>query len=205
MKVNKHIIRYLLYALGTAVLFKVFMAMFLYNRLIDEEHFLHISHGQLEIELQKRGNIYKKTAHAVDTYVETERRLSNLLIELNGAIRTRAGINSTETKDKQDEIAMLLGKLRALAEASPDLTAKGPYIYFMETIMKAEQGVVLARLHYNDAVAEYNTFLRLFPYNITAWLHGFKKAQFNAADKGAEMVPVVARLDFTHAFDKGEK
>ncbi|MBF0554236.1 MAG: LemA family protein [Nitrospirae bacterium] len=213
MTANNKGIKYLLYAAGALLVIRIVSDIFLYNRLIDEEHFLHISHGQLEIELQKRKNIYKKAAFAVDTYVETEKRLFNLLIELNGAIRVGAGINiagspdtKPNTKKAQDELAYLISRLKALAEASPDLKAKGPYIYFMETIWKAEQGVVLARLHYNDAVAQYNIFLRLFPYNLAAAAHGFKKAQFNAADKGADIVPVVARLDFTTTmFGKGDK
>ncbi len=205
MTANNRGLRYLLYAVGAILLIKIVSDILLYNRLIDEEHFLHISHGQLEIELQKRKNIYKKAAFAVDTYIETEKRLFNVLIELSGAIRAGAGINVAETRQMQDEVADLVGRLKALAEASPNLKAKGPYLYFMQTICKAEQGVVLARLHYNDAVAEYNTFLRLFPYNLAAWTHGFKKAQFNTADKGADIVPEVARLDFTNMFDKGDK
>ncbi|MCG6552107.1 MAG: LemA family protein [Candidatus Magnetominusculus sp. LBB02] len=198
-------IRYAAYTVGAVFLLKIVMSIFLYNRLIDEEHFLHISHGQLDIELQKRKNVYKKAAYAVDTYIETEKRLFNLLIELNGAIRTGTGI--AEAKDKQDEAAMLLTKLRALAEASPNLKAKGPYVYFMETIWRAEQGVVAARMHYNDAVAEYNTFLRIFPYNIAALMHGFKKVQFNSADKGADVAPIVESIDFTHAYtnEKGAR
>ncbi|MEO5360558.1 MAG: LemA family protein [Nitrospirota bacterium] len=198
MKANR--MRYLLYALGTVFMMKIVSSMFLYNRLVDEEHFLHISHGQLDVELQRRAEVYKRTTSAVNTYVETEKKLFNLLIGLNGAIRTGADLNTAAKM--QDEVSVLLSKLRALAEAAPALKAKGPYLYFMETIMKAEQNVVLARLHYNDAVAEYNTFLRLFPYNIVARLYDFKRAQFNGVEKGAEIVPEVARLDFTKIFDK---
>jgi hypothetical protein len=189
--------RYLLYPLGAVLILKVATSVFLYNRLIDEEHFLHISHGQLEIELQKRAEVYKKAAFAVNTYVETEKRLFYLLIELNGAIRTGAGLNAAKAKDIDDETTRLLSRLKALAEATPNLKGKGPYVYFMETIGRAEQSVVMARLHYNDAVAEYNMFLRLVPYNIAARLYNFHKAEFNTVSAAAAAVPMVAKLDFS--------
>ncbi|MBF0564616.1 MAG: LemA family protein [Nitrospirae bacterium] len=175
-----------------AVLTKMTLNVLIYNRFVDEAHFMEIAYGRLATELIKRKTVNTMAADAVTAYVNMERRVMDVLVTLNGAVRAGAGnYDSYEVSRMQDELRQLLARLSLLAEASPNIKAKGPYLYYMETIYRTEQGVIAARLNYNMAVYEYNMFLDLFPYRIFARLYGFHKVPFFEAGQKAHYVPRV--------------
>lgn len=58
-------------------------AKLIYNRLVDEAHILHIAHGRLETEKQRRHDIITRTTSAVNKYVEMEDSVFTRLTELN--------------------------------------------------------------------------------------------------------------------------
>ncbi|MBF0566848.1 MAG: LemA family protein, partial [Nitrospirae bacterium] len=131
-------------------------------------------------------------------YVNMEQRVMDILVTLNGAARVGAtNYDNGKIAQMKDELIQLLARLSLLAEASPNLQAKGPYLYYMNTIHGTEQGVITARLNYNRAVYEYNMFLDLFPYRIFAKMYGFQKVPFFEASKEAHTIPEVRnRLGF---------
>ena len=132
-----------------------------YNKMIDEEHFMLISHGRLEAELQKREDLNKNALEAVNIYVETEVELLHRLITLAGEVKT--GANAARILANRGEIERLANSMDILVMGAPRLKSKGPYLYLMETFSATENGVLAARMHYNAAVCEYDMFLDKFP------------------------------------------
>lgn len=171
---------------------KLFFMRVIYNRLIDEEHFLHISHGILEAQLQRRHDINTRVISAVKKYVDIEKVIFKKLTELNGLIESDAGVALQD--DLRGEIILLLNSLSVIVEAYPDLMAKGPYVFLMETMMETGRSVTEARMDYNKSVYEYNMYINILPYKMYALIHGFHKASFFEADHGAELAPEVGRI-----------
>ncbi len=182
--------RYLIYAVLILSIFLMF-ARFVSNKMIDEEHFMLISHGRLEAELQKREDLNRNALEAVNVYVETEGELIHRLITLAGEVKTEA--NAAAIVAARGEIERLVSTMDILIMMSPRLKSKGPYLYLMETFSSTENGVLAARLHYNKAVCEYDLFLDKFPFNIIAWYYNFKKAGIFSAAEGAGKVPDIDR------------
>ena len=181
--------KYILTVVGILLLYKSLVHVFIYNQLVDEEHIYDISHNNLIAEEQRRYQVLESAVKAADTYMDTEARLFNLLVELNGLIRS--GVNEAAQSETKSEIVRLLSVLSYLRERSPDLMAKGPVLYLMGIRTAAEQRISYARTKYNEAVYEYNDFIYLFPYNIFAKYLGFHEKQFYKAQEGARNVPVV--------------
>lgn len=167
-------------------------AKLIYNKLVDEAHILHIAYGRLETEEQRRYDIFKGTAAAVNKYVEMEGRVFDRLSKLNGLIEDGAGKSLRE--EKTTEIVALLNGLTLLAEDYPGLRAKGPYVLLMETIRETGKRVTEERMNYNEATYEYNMYCKLFPYNIFARVMGFHKEPLFRAEKGAGKVPAIKDL-----------
>lgn len=181
----------MLYA-GTMLVFLAYLvSKLVYNKMIDEEHFMHISHGKLEAALQKKEDLNKNALEAVNVYVEMEVQLTHNLITL--AKEVKSGANAARIMAIKGEIERLVGMMDILVMAAPQLKSMGPYIYLMETYRTNENNVLTARLQYNRAVCEYNTLLEEFPYRLVALMYGFKKADIFKIADGTGIAPDVGR------------
>jgi LemA protein len=54
-----------------------------------------------------------------------------------------------------------------------------------------ENRISVERKNFNDAVLDYNAFIRRFPNNLTASLFGFEKRAYFKAAEGADKAPKV--------------
>jgi LemA protein len=182
----------ILILLLTVLLAEYVAAKLIYNKLVDEEHFLHIAYGRLEAEKQRRHDIITRSVAAVNKYVDMESRVLERLATLNGLIESRA--SESMQHETKTEIILLLNGLTLLAEDYPDLRSKGPYVHLMETLQETGKRVTEERMNYNKTAYEYNMFCRLFPFNIFARMFGFGKKPFFEAEKGAGTVPEIKEL-----------
>jgi LemA protein len=175
---------------------KVAGLAYIYNALVDERHVYHIAHGKLLLQMQKRDVLNRQAADVVRKYVAVEKMLYDRTIVLNGLLRVGA-IRVDAMKEigrTRDEIAGLMASLSALREAAPMLSSMSPYLYLMATYRRTEQDVVEARVQYNWAVDEYNTFLNEFPVRFFSHTLGFRNVEFFVADEDAVDAPLVADL-----------
>ncbi|MBF0328606.1 MAG: LemA family protein [Nitrospirae bacterium] len=176
---------------GAVVIFLLFMvSKLVYNKMIDEEHFMHISHGKLEAALHKREDLNRNALKAVNVYVEMEGELMHRLMTL--AKEVKSGANAARIAAMRNDIERLISSMDVLVMMSPHLKSKGPYIHLMETFKSTENEVLAARLQYNTAVCEYNMFLDKFPYRLVTLVYGFKKAALFEKSEGIEVAPDVS-------------
>ncbi|MBF0558768.1 MAG: LemA family protein [Nitrospirae bacterium] len=188
---RRKITRYMLYSAALIIALMFVMSKVVYNKMIDEEHFMLISRGRLEAELQKREDLNRNAIEAVNVYVETEEELLHRLITLAGEVKT--GANAARIMANRGEIERLVSTMDILVMMSPRLKSRGPYLFLMETFSSTENGVLAARLNYNTAACEYDMFLDKFPYSVVAWVYGFKRARIFTASERAGKAPEVDR------------
>lgn len=176
------------------VVFHIFVIVskLIYNKMIDEEHFLHIAKGNVQVAMMKRAELTKNVTETVKQYVETEGELMHKLIEL--AKLVKSGADARRILAMQTEIDRLIASLDLLVMRSPQLRAKGPYLYLMETLRDTENEVLIAIQKYNERASEFNTFIYKVPYNIVARLYDFKKAELFEAKVDNYTAPDVLEL-----------
>jgi len=163
-----------------AAVLLIFAGLFgrhVYNKLVDMEHFVHIAHGRLEAEIQRRHDVNTRCWDAAEKYKSIEGQIHDHLIVLHGMTKSR---ENHAAKMKEEEIAIieLVKELDALVEKYPGLKSKGPYLYLMEIIQESGLRVITERLNYSDAVYNYNVMRRIFPYMMAANIFGFKEIPF---------------------------
>jgi LemA protein len=148
-----------------------------YNKLVDEEHFVHVSHARLLVEMERREDVVASCRSAVFLYTAMEEKLQERLITLHRLTKTH-GPGARIVKDEGLEIIKLIQGLDLLVEKYPDLKSKGPFVLLMETLQESGLRVITERLNFNHCTYEYNAFLVLFPYKEFSWVFGFKEQPF---------------------------
>lgn len=170
----------------------VIISKVIYNKMIDEEHFLHIAKGEVQVAMMKRANLTSNVKQSVRQYVEMEGELMHRLIEL--AKETKSGADARRILAINGEIERLIASLDLLVMSSPQLRSKGPYIYLMETMRDTENDVLTAIQKYNEKASEFNMFIYKVPYNFVARLYDFKKAELFEARIDNKTAPDIIEL-----------
>jgi LemA protein len=75
-----------------------------------------------------------------------------------------------------------LGRLLALAEASPALKADEKFRGLQRQLAEIEGRLQMARRAYNEAVRDFNIAVRAFPNALLAWPLGFREAPYFEPD-----------------------
>jgi LemA protein len=85
-----------------------------------------------------------------------------------------------------------LGRLLAIVENYPQLKSDANFRALQDELTGTENRIGVARQDYNTAVGQFNSYIRTFPYNLTAKMfgHGTPREYFEAKG-GAEEPPAV--------------
>src|SRR5262249_10411534 len=73
-----------------------------------------------------------------------------------------------------NEMSGALGRLLAIAEQYPDLKANQQFARLSDELAGTENRIAVERMRYNDAVREYNAYIKAFPTVLYAESLGFK-------------------------------
>ncbi len=78
-----------------------------------------------------------------------------------------------------------------MVERYPDLKSNQNFLELQAQLEGTENRIAVERRRFNEAVRDYNVYIRKFPNNLYAGLFNFdRKTQFEAAE-GSEEVPEV--------------
>lgn len=161
-----------------------------YNSLKSAEIKVAAQYGQVENQMQRRGDLIPNLVATVKGYAAHEEKI----IQDVTAARTKlAGAQDLGSMDAANqELTAALGRLLVVMEAYPDLKANQQYLELMRELAGSENRIAVARRDYNEAVREYNVKIQTFPGMFFAGSMGLTpKPQFEA-DPGTTAVPQVA-------------
>ena len=158
----------------------------LYNRFVRYENTIDNAWAQIDVQLQRRGELIPNLVSTVKGYASHEKET------LNAVTQARASLmKATSPAGKMAAEGMLeqaLGKLFAVAEAYPDLKANTNFLQLQDELSHTENKIGFARQHYNDAVLAFNNSIEVFPASIVASMTG------KATEKEMLAVPVESRV-----------
>ncbi|OQX29884.1 MAG: LemA family protein [Spirochaeta sp. LUC14_002_19_P3] len=191
------------YLVFTVILLTVIPALFIgcgYNRMVTYEEGVTSAWAQVENVYQRRMDLIPNLVETVKGYAAHEQETLTALTEA----RSRAGgvmnidenlLNNPEAfarfQQAQNGLGAALQRLLVVTENYPDLKANQNFLALQDQLEGTENRITVERKRFNDAVRNYNTYIRRFPQAITARITGFEsKPYFEAAD-GAETAPKV--------------
>ena len=164
-----------------------------YNTIQSLDEQVNKAEGQIKVQLQRRSDLIPNLVETVKGFAKQETTIFTEVAEarskLNGAIQ---GGNLQQMADANQAMNAPLGRLLAIAEAYPDLKSNQNFLQLQDQLEGTENRISVARQDYNQAVEQLNSFIRRFPYNLTAKLFGAKaRDYFELTDPKAAEAPQV--------------
>jgi LemA protein len=164
-----------------------------YNTIQTLDERVNQAQGQIQTQLQRRSDLIPNLVETVKGITKQEDTvfisIANARARLGGAVQSGS---VPEMAAANQQLSQGLGRLLAIAENYPQLQSSQNFRQLQEQLEGTENRVSVARQDYNAAVGEYNSYIRRFPYNLTAKVFGLgsPREYFEAAE-GAREAPQV--------------
>lgn len=171
----------------------VFVAGCGYNTIQTMDERVNQAQGQIQTQLQRRADLIPNLVNTVKGVTKQEDTvyisIANARARLGGAVQSG---NVPEMAAANQQLNQGLGRLLAIAENYPQLRSSENFRQLQDQLEGTENRISVARQDYNTAVGEFNSYIRRFPYNLTAKVFGMGRArEYFEAEAGATEVPKV--------------
>ncbi|GIU95512.1 MAG: LemA family protein [Gaiellaceae bacterium] len=175
-------------ALGAFVLL-VLLAVLGYNRLVRLRNEVDTGWANIDVQLQRRGDLIPNLVEAVRGYAAHERSVFEEITRARAALREAA--TPGRAAEANDVLSAALGRLFAVAEAYPELRASENFLRLQDDLTDTEDKIAAARRYYNATVLRFNTAIQSLPWALVARALGFRPREFFSAEGDTE-APQVA-------------
>jgi LemA protein len=158
------------------------------NRFIRYENAIDNAWAQIDVQLQRRGELIPNLVETVKGYAKHEKAAIDSVTQARAAMMSAKG---PEAKmDASNLLTGALGRLFAIAEAYPDLKANQNFLSLQDELSHTENKVAFSRQAYNDSVLRYNNSIETIPGR---WVAGGRKEKpMLAVPEASKAVPKVA-------------
>ena len=175
------------------ILVIVFVAVGMYNGLVQSRNKVKNAWSQIDVQLQRRFDLIPNLIEAVKGYMEHENETLTKVTELRTSWANATTINEKAELDNQ--LSGALKTIMAVSENYPELKANQNFSELQEELRSTENKISYARQFYNDSVTMYNTKLEVVPTNIVASLFHFKPEELFKTD--SEEARQNVKVDFS--------
>jgi LemA protein len=162
-----------------------------YNKMVGMKEGLDAAWAQVENQLQRRNDLIPNLVEVTRGYAAHERDVFDRIADARA--RLLAGGTRDERIAAANEMTGALGRLLALSERYPDLKANQQFARLSDELAGTENRIAVERMRYNDAVRDYNSYIKSFPAVLYSGPFGFKPERYFEAPEDAKRVP---RVDF---------
>ena len=185
----------ILFVLVTAAVALFLVVISLYNRLVTLRNRFKNAFSQIDVLLKRRYDLIPNLVETAKAYMKHESGTLEAVTAARNqayAASQKAAVNPADATAMQglmraeSQMAGVLGRLMAVAEAYPDLKANQNMMQLTEELTSTENKIAFARQAYNDAVMMYNTTRETFPSVLVANNFGFSAATLFELETPAE-------------------
>jgi LemA protein len=163
-----------------------------YNQIQQKDEQAAQAQQQISVQLQRRADLVPNLVNTVKAYAQHEEAVFTQVAAARGALTGAIqGGDAAQMAAANAQLTGALGRLIAVAEAYPQLKADQTFLRLQDELAGTENRIATARGDYNQAVQDYNAYIRTFPQAITAKVTGAKPRTYYAAAPGSETAPTV--------------
>jgi len=160
-----------------------------YNQMVAKRESIESAWAQVENQLQRRNDLIPNLVEVTKGYAAHERDIFEQIA--NARARLIGGGSRDEKIGAANDLTGALGRLLAIAERYPDLKANQQFARLSDELAGTENRIAVERMRYNDAVRDYNQYIKSFPNILYADYLGFKQEKYFEAPPEAQKVPKV--------------
>jgi LemA protein len=164
----------LIWLAGALVIVAVALVVVLFNRLTRARNRTHSAWGDVDAELQRRGDLVPELNAAVAGYADHERSLLETAAEAR-AVASAAGDEPVARGAAEHRLGSAIGGVVGIAEANPELRASERFAELQQQLSRSEDRIALTRMVYNDTVQTYNSAIEALPASLLAGALGFRR------------------------------
>lgn len=169
-----------------------------YNSIVEKDENVKAKWGQVQNQYQRRADLIPNlvktvkgaAAHEKDVLVAvTEARSKATSINVDPSKLTPEAIKNFQKA--QDGLSSALSRLLVVIEKYPDLKTNQNFLNLQVQLEGTENRITTERMRFNEAVQDYNSYIRKVPQIIVANMTGFEQKGYFESKPGAEDVPDV--------------
>jgi LemA protein len=192
--------------LAIAIALAIGFVVAIYNRLVTLRNRFRNAYSQIDVQLKRRYDLIPNLVEAVKGYMAHERQTLTAVIQARNAASAANAFASANPGNAdalrgiasaEASLTSVLGRIKILAEAYPDLKANQNVAELMEQLSSTENRVAFARQAYNDAVMLYNIQTQKFPSSLIASIFNFDQAPLFEIQNEQERAPVAVSFGQT--------
>ena len=206
-------------ALGIALLLVVPLLLWswLHNSLVSKEEQVFNGWAQVESNFQRRSDLIPALVEVVNRYLKHEREtltevtsarskaadeMATAIDNLIKAQRATSEILRRKAQgliESDDDLKQLfqsqlglknsLSQINAVAESYPELKSSDQFLELQAQLEGTENRINVARMRFNDAVADYDGTMRMLPWSLVASVGSFKRKAYFRSDEVAKDAP----------------
>ena len=160
------------------------------NQMVAKDQAVKAAWSEVDVQMQRRADLIPNLVQTVKGFTKEE---STVFGDIANA---RAGmLNAQGTQAKiaaNNRLDGAIGRLLLLTENYPQLRSSDQFMRLQDELAGTENRISVARKRYNDALQDYNTFVRQFPNSVWAGIAGFQvDNNYFTASPAAQAVPQV--------------
>ena len=161
-----------------------------YNRLVRLNINVNEAFSQIEVQLQRRGDLIPNLIETVKGYAAHETSVFEKVTTARAHATAATGVADVAAADS--EVTSALRGLIGISEAYPDLKASANFIALQEELSSTENKIGFARQYYNDNVGNLNRTIAAIPGKFFAGMANVSAREFYVVDDaGKREVPKV--------------
>jgi LemA protein len=150
-----------------------------YNRIQQLDEQVNVSQGQIETQIQRRADLIPNLVNTVRGYAQHEEAVFAQIAQARSALlNSRSSGDPEQMANANAQFQGALGRLLVIAEAYPQLKADAQFRALQDQLEGTENRISTARTDYNQAVGQYNGYIRTFPQALTAKVTGARQRKY---------------------------
>ena len=172
-----------------------------YNQIQINDEGVNAAWSEVLNQYKRRADLIPNLVSVVQGYAAHEKEVLTKVTEARANV---AGIKATpdlvndeaafaKFQKAQGELSSALSRLMMVTENYPNLKSDAAFRDLQAQLEGTENRVTVARNRFIEKVAEYNSLIRVFPNNLTAWIFNYDpKPSFTVENEAAiSTAPVV--------------
>ena len=185
----------------TVLLLTVLLSGCGYNRIQELDERAEQMSANIDAELMRRNDLIPNLVASVDEAAsfeqETQTRVAEARAGLSQARQRMADALQGEANTEQVSAANAELQrnldlfINVSVEAYPTLRANENFLRLQDELTETENRLSVSRRDFNEAVTQYNTYIRRFPANLTAKVIGADRREQFEAPESARQAPQV--------------
>jgi LemA protein len=150
-----------------------------YNRIQQLDEQVNQTQGQIETQIQRRADLIPNLVNTVRGYAQHEEAVFSQIAQSRSALlNARSSGDPEQMANANAQFQSALGRLLVIAEAYPQLKADAQFRALQDQLEGTENRIATARTDYNQAVGQYNGYIRTFPQALTAKITGARPRKY---------------------------